>query len=185
MISSAAAKAVGVAYVLHRGDEQCGSMQPSIVTVSSTTVDKQGILKSVIYPRMIHPYPSMTYPSCPQRGTSVLIDACRAHPWRIPLRHQCRVSNYTQELSLVFFWSIPLAARYRQLPTRPSLILESWPSFERHSMKISIGIQNVSLASDRSLLERTILGSSRACRHIATAVLHPIGTRTIELRSRG
>ena len=151
----AAAAAAGISYLFHDDDDDARSnplahvKQKSTVTISSTLVDQHGVVKAVIYPRIPpNPYSLMIQPRRirPDQGTVFSIEKYRCNRCLIPMEShsQTTASRIQRKLALLFFWSIPLKARLFRVCTRPAMRLENLNRFERHPIRISIGVQNVS-----------------------------------------
>lgn len=134
ILAAAACAAAGISYILN-DDEQSTRTKYETVTVSSTIVDKQGIIKYIIQPRLINPYVLVNHE---HKG----IVSCKLNQLKLPIENSKQI-NFKQELSVVFFWSIPLKARLLQTSTKSCLVIENLNPFTRHLMKISIGTQNV------------------------------------------
>jgi hypothetical protein len=130
ILAAAACAAAGISYILN-DDEPATQTKYETVTVSSTIVDKQGIMKYIIYPRVLNPYVWIN-----QERQSIVS--------KLPIENSKQINNSIckQQLSVIFFWSIPLKARLFQTSTNPCLVIENLNPFKRNLMKISIGIQN-------------------------------------------
>ena len=133
--------AAGISYIFNDDDQSSSKTQIETVTASSTIVDQQGILKYVIYPRMINPYRPLIREE--QRNVISMIKKCRADRFEVPIEKNKQINYFKQEFAMVFFWSIPLKGRLLQTPAKSSLVMRNLNPFEHHSMKISIGTQNV------------------------------------------
>lgn len=152
----AAAAAAGISYLFHDDDDDARSnplatvKQKSTVTISSTLVDQHGVVKAVIYPRIPpNPCSLMIHPHLirPDQGTAFSIEKYRCNRCLIPMKSHSQtttVSRVQRKLALLFFWSVPLQARLFRLCTRSAARLENLNRFERHPIRISIGVQNVS-----------------------------------------
>jgi hypothetical protein len=132
IVAAAACAAAGISYIFN-GDEQSTKTKHDTVTASSTIIDQHGILKYVIYPRY----------SCRSLMKN-MSSKYKSNQFEVPIENKKRLSHFKQEFSIVFYWSIPLKARLLQIPTKSSFMIENLNSFQYHSMKISIGTQNVS-----------------------------------------
>jgi hypothetical protein len=150
ILAAAACAAAGISYIFNDDEQSTNSKyiqnekeHQSIVTVSSTIIDKQGILKYVIHPRTISPYSLINQT---QKGAIYWINQSRLNQIKLPIENNKQNKNCTfkPELSLVFSWAIPLKARLLQIPTKQCFIIENLNPFQRNSMKISIGVQNES-----------------------------------------
>jgi hypothetical protein len=140
ILAAAACAAAGISYIFN-DDEQSTKTKYETVTVSSTIIDKQGIVKYVIQPRVFNPYLLINQE---QKGVSSLIRKYQSNHWILPIENKKQKDN-SKEFSVVFFWSVPLKARLLQLSTKPCLFIENSNPFQRNLMKISIGTQNKNL----------------------------------------
>ncbi|CAF1389461.1 unnamed protein product [Adineta steineri] len=142
ILAAAACAAAGISYILNDDDdEQVTHTKYETVTVSSTIIDKQGIVKCILYPKLINPYLFINHE---QKGTITLINKSKCNEFKLPIdpRQQINNSTFKQELSLIFFWSIPLKARLLQTFTKPCLVIENRNPLKQNLMQISVGIQN-------------------------------------------
>ncbi|CAF3352552.1 unnamed protein product [Rotaria sp. Silwood1] len=149
MILAAAACAVagaaGLSYIFddNSDEQQSTNMKYETVTVSSTILDKQGIVKYVI-----HPYSYMYYPFIKQEQNKCIvtfINQNKLNQLKLPIENYKEKMNdsiFKQDFSIIFFWSIPLKAHLLQTSTKSCFIRENFNIFERSVIKISIGIQN-------------------------------------------
>ena len=146
MILAAAACAAGLSYIFN-DDDQSTSAKYETVTVSSTIIDKQGIVKYVIHPRVLNPVSFIYYPFVNQveKGNVLYVHEHKLNQQKLPTENKKQQHNFLfqKRLSIIFFWSIPLKAHLLQTPRKSCLIIENSNYFERNLMKISIGIQNV------------------------------------------
>ncbi|CAF3451142.1 unnamed protein product [Rotaria sp. Silwood2] len=152
MILAAAACAVagaaGLSYIFddNNDEQQSTNMKYETVTVSSTILDKKGIIKNVI-----HPYSYMYSPCIKQDQNKcivTLLHEYKLNQLKLPIENCKEKINYTifkQDFSIIFFWSIPLKAHLLQTSTKSCFIRENFNIFERSLIKISIGIQNAKL----------------------------------------
>ncbi|CAF1487466.1 unnamed protein product [Adineta steineri] len=141
ILAAAACAAAGISYILNDDDEQVTHTKYETVTVSSTIIDKQGIVKYVLYPKLINPYLSINHE---QKSTITLINKSKCNEFKLPIDTHQQINNSTfkQELSLIFFWSIPLKARLLQTFTKPCSVIENRNPLKQNLMQISVGIQN-------------------------------------------
>ena len=127
----------GVSYVFNDNEES----KHETVTASSTIVDQQGILKYVIYPRYL--YRPLLMNDEQKSSMSLVMEKSKPNRFEVPIENKKRINHFKEEFSVVFYWSIPLKARLLQIPTKSSFVIENLNPFQYHSMKISIGTQNV------------------------------------------
>ncbi|CAF3662672.1 unnamed protein product [Adineta steineri] len=141
ILAAAACAAAGISYILNDDDEQVTHTKYETVTVSSTIIDKQGIVKCILYPKLINPYLFINHE---QKSTITLINKSKCNEFKLPIdtRQQINDSIFKQELSLIFFWSIPLKARLLQTFTKPCSVTENRNPLKQSLMQISVGIQN-------------------------------------------
>lgn len=107
------------------------------VTASSTILDKQGIVKYTIHPRMIYPYL--------EKNLISIINKSKSNQLKLPIlnNQEDNSGSIKQDFSITFYWSIPLKSRLFQIPTKSSRMIEHLNPFQKNLMKISIGTQNV------------------------------------------
>jgi hypothetical protein len=132
----------GISYLFHANDyqyEQYSTDNANNVTISSTIVDQQGIVKRMIRPRMNHCYVRH------EKIMNILIDKCQVIARLIPSRIDWqRIDRHAQhQRALLFFWSATLNARQWQLSTRISTINTHVHVYERYPIEISQVNQNV------------------------------------------
>jgi len=140
ILAAAACAAAGISYIFN-DDDQSIKTKYETVTASSTIIDKQGIVKYVIHPRiMYHPFINQE-----EKCIVSIVNKYKSNQLEVPIENnqQKNYFNFKQDFSVVFFWSIPLKARLLQISTKPCLVIENLNPFQRNLMKISIGTQNV------------------------------------------
>ena len=172
-MASFPSRATAVSYLRH-DDSQSESMKgkASSVTVASTILDQQGVVKTVIHPRFVHPFPMIF---CPYLSRTIAEQ--RSEQRLVPVRSptQRTKSNVDRRMSLLFFWSMPLRAQFSQLCTRPTRIDDLSTRFERHPVKISIGIQNGSERSEIALSHTDETLDSLSYNRVVNDQIIPIG----------
>jgi hypothetical protein len=141
ILAAAACAAAGISYIFN-DDEQSTNIKSETVTASSTIIDKQGIVKYVIYPRIVNPY---LFINQEQKNIVSIVNKSKLNQLEIPIEINKQKNNWNlkKDFSVVFSWSIPLKSRLLQTPTKSCLVIENLNPFQHHLMKISIGTQNV------------------------------------------
>ncbi|CAF0751302.1 unnamed protein product [Adineta ricciae] len=151
LLAAAACAAAGITYIFNDDgdDEQTPTTSYEAVTVSSTIVDQQGIVKYIFQPQWRSP---CLFVNQQQKGTSSFINECKLNRYRVPTEtsRQAAKSIFARNLSVLFFWSMPLRARLVQTGMKPSQVVEELNSFKPNLMKLSVGIQNVNSDAGRS-----------------------------------
>lgn len=143
LLAAAACAAAGISYIFNDDDnEQTPKTSYEAVSVSSTIVDQQGIVKYIFPPQWRSPY---LFVNQQQKGTSSFINECKLNRYRIPAEtsRQAAKPTFIRNLSVLFFWSMPLRARLIQTGTKPSRVVEELNSFKPNLMKFSVDIQNI------------------------------------------